>query len=83
MGDIEAVKRRRMKRWQSLKKDMNTKLQLLMNTLEQDSRQPVLSNNIYINCVFQNQEFRLDVCMASYILGAKTEIVFILLTIYI
>ncbi|XP_073726049.1 nesprin-1 isoform X5 [Misgurnus anguillicaudatus] len=43
MGDIQAIKRQRMKRWQSLKKDMNTKLQLLINTLEQDSRQPVYS----------------------------------------
>lgn len=40
-GDSQAVKKHRRKRWESLKKDMATKLQLLMNTLEQDSKQPV------------------------------------------
>lgn len=40
-GDSQAVKKQRRKRWESLKKDMVTKLQLLMNTLEQDSKQPV------------------------------------------
>lgn len=40
-GDTQAVKKQRRKRWESLKKDMATKLQLLMNTLEQDSKQPV------------------------------------------
>ncbi|XP_056332552.1 nesprin-1-like isoform X5 [Danio aesculapii] len=42
-GDSEAVKKQRRKRWESLKKDMATKLQLLMNTLEQDSKQPFYS----------------------------------------
>ncbi|KTF86539.1 hypothetical protein cypCar_00031778, partial [Cyprinus carpio] len=42
-GDIQAVKKQRRKRWESLKKDMDTKLQLLMNTLEQDSKQPFYS----------------------------------------
>ncbi|XP_039537650.1 nesprin-1-like isoform X2 [Pimephales promelas] len=42
-GDSQAVKKQRRKRWESLKKDMLTKLQLLMNTLEQDSKQPFYS----------------------------------------
>ncbi|KTF84425.1 hypothetical protein cypCar_00008835, partial [Cyprinus carpio] len=42
-GDVQAVKKQRRKRWESLKKDMATKLQLLMNTLEQDSKQPFYS----------------------------------------
>lgn len=41
-NEYQATLRQRRQRWESLKKDLTTKLQLLQSTLEQDTKQPVL-----------------------------------------